>query len=154
MDMLLYTGNLLALAVLWLIVALAYRNFWNAVSDRPAHLPSPIDTDLFADEDPDEEFWLVPTAGSEKTTPAEGLPIRRGVLVGRGSDCDLRVDDPFVSEQHLRVFGGRRACLVEDLESANGYSVEGKETRGDAILKEGQWFSIGELTVRVERRRN
>lgn len=153
MDMLTYTGNLLGLALLWLLVALAYRTFWEAM-EEPTTLPHPTDTDLFADEDPDEDFWLVPTTGSDKVTPPQGVPVGRGVLIGRGPGCGLRFDDPFISERHLRVSAGRRACLVEDLESANGYTVEGKPAKGDSIVKEGQWFTVGELSVRVERRRN
>lgn len=148
MEFLLYIGNLLALALLWFIVVLAYRTFWRSLAAGPSEGP------LFADLDPDEQFWLVPTAGAANVSPSDGIPLGQGALLGRGEACHMRIEDPFVSDEHLRVSSSRWACLVEDLDSANGYLVEGRPTRGESVLKEGQWFSVGEVTIRIERRPN
>lgn len=151
MESLLTVGNLLSLVLLWLIVALAYRSLERAFQHA---LPesSPTEDLRFADLAPNEEFWVVPSEGSLLASPAQGAPVRDGLLLGRGPSCGLRIDDPFVSETHLRVSGGSRACLVEDLGSANGYAVEEQSRRGETVLKEGQWFSLGETTFRIERR--
>jgi hypothetical protein len=50
-------------------------------------------------------------------------------LIGRSRECDVRVREPFVSRQHLRVsFDGGRWWL-KDLETMSGSYVEGKAIR-------------------------
>ncbi len=50
-------------------------------------------------------------------------------VVGRSSGCDVRVRQPFVSRQHLRVeFDGER-WWIEDLRTLSGTYVDGKAIR-------------------------
>ena len=50
----------------------------------------------------------------------------RGLLVGRDSGCDVAVENPGVSSQHLRVLKGRNEkYFVEDLNSKNGTFLNG-----------------------------
>ncbi len=46
------------------------------------------------------------------------------VLVGRGDGCDVAVDDPRVSQQHLRI-RYRGGWFVQDLDSTNGSWLDG-----------------------------
>ena len=58
----------------------------------------------------------------------EQLPLAPpGIVIGRGNDADLRIDDPGVSRQHIEIrveeaqdLGGRRGSRVHDLGSTNG----------------------------------
>lgn len=46
-------------------------------------------------------------------------------VFGQDSDCDVQVEDPYVSNRHARVFeDGNGAVWVEDLGSTNGAFVE------------------------------
>ena len=63
-----------------------------------------------------------------------------GIVVGRGEEADLAVDDPAVSSRHARVAAGPDGGFhIEDLESTNGTFVAGRRVRlaplssGDAI---------------------
>lgn len=82
-----------------------------------------------------------------------------GMVVGRGTDADLRINDPGVSRRHIEfavVAGasGRREDLridVRDLGSTNGMLVDDqKVTR--AAVRDGSTIRVGNttLTVRVE----
>ena len=51
------------------------------------------------------------------------VPASGSVTIGRGDDCELRVDDPMVSHRHLIVRGAVSSVVVEDLGSSNGTFV-------------------------------
>jgi hypothetical protein len=80
--------------------------------------------------------------------------LAAGVLVGRGSDCDVRVDDPGVSRQHaeFRVLGeGSDAdVVVVDLGSTNGTVVDGTRV-AQAPVRQGTTVTIGSTTITVHR---
>ncbi|MGI8576533.1 MAG: FhaA domain-containing protein [Nocardioidaceae bacterium] len=69
-----------------------------------------------------------------------------GLIIGRGSDADLRVDDPGVSRRHveMRVQPGADAPVVSvvDLGSTNGTTVNGRRAQ-HAILVDGSVVQIG-----------
>jgi Protein of unknown function (DUF3662)/FHA domain len=75
-----------------------------------------------------------------------------GVVVGRGSEADLRINDPGVSRRHaeFRVAGGRGvpSVSVADLGSTNGTLVDGRRVT-EAELDDGSTVRVGntELTV-------
>ena len=103
------------------------------------------------------------TAGVSRTTEAPAylevngqvVPVRAaGVVVGRGTDCDVRIDDPSVSRNHVefRVLGeGREAdVVVVDLHSTNGTLVDGN-TVAHAPVHDGTQVVIGSTTITVRR---
>jgi len=75
-----------------------------------------------------------------------------GLVVGRGTDADLRINDPGVSRRHIE-FGVEQAghelrVEVHDLGSTNGMLVDGhKVTR--AGLHDGSQVKIGTTTMTV-----
>ncbi len=77
----------------------------------------------------------------------ERLPLAApGIVVGRGNDADLRVNDPGVSRRHVEFrvtedAGGPRVS-VHDLGSTNGVLVNGRRVE-DATLSDGAEIRIG-----------
>ena len=53
-----------------------------------------------------------------RTTPLDG-----STTLGRGVECELRLDDTYVSQQHARIFDRGGNWYVEDLGSTNGTFV-------------------------------
>jgi hypothetical protein len=86
----------------------------------------------------------------------ERLPLSApGVIIGRGNDADLRVNDPGVSRRHaeIRVVSddaGDRIS-VHDLGSTNGVLVNGKQVE-NAALADGAVIRIGNTTVTLHQK--
>lgn len=84
----------------------------------------------------------------------ETLPLSPpGVVIGRGNDADLRIDDPGVSRRHIEIrveeaqdLGGSPRISVHDLGSTNGMSVNGKRVE-QATLADGATIRIGNTTM-------
>jgi FHA domain-containing protein len=74
-------------------------------------------------------------------------PLGRPVTtIGRGSDADLRIDDPGISRRHAEIrVQGDRAVLV-DLGSTNGSVVDGQQVQ-QAELRDGSRVVLGSTTV-------
>jgi Protein of unknown function (DUF3662)/FHA domain len=106
---------------------------------------------------------------SQRGQPASDTTIRRsglvlevngtrhplappGLVIGRGSDADLRINDPGISRTHaqIRVTGTEPALQVDivDLGSTNGILVNGQKVR-HAVLGEGSRIEIGSTRMLV-----
>jgi hypothetical protein len=77
-------------------------------------------------------------------------PLARAVTrLGRGTDVDIRIDDPGVSRHHAEVLLGREV-LLRDLGSTNGTYVDGVQV-GESVLHDGAVIQLGgtRLTFRA-----
>jgi hypothetical protein len=75
-----------------------------------------------------------------------------GLVIGRGSDADLRINDPGISRAHaqIRVIGTEPSQQIDivDLGSTNGILVNGQKVR-HAVLAEGSRIEIGSTRMLV-----
>jgi len=76
-----------------------------------------------------------------------------GIVVGRGTEADLRINDPGVSRRHaeIRVDAHGRSGIdvsVVDLGSTNGMLVNGHRVQ-QAALEDGATIKLGNTTMRV-----
>jgi hypothetical protein len=67
--------------------------------------------------------------------------VRAITLLGRGTDADIRVEDPGVSRKHCEIVVGNPA-LVRDLRSTNGTFVDGEKI-DEFALEDGSVVKIG-----------
>ena len=75
------------------------------------------------------------------------LPDGKDLTVGRGADCDVRLDDAESSRQHARFTTRADRPHIEDLDSKNGVFLNGR-TILESVLSEGDQILIGcTLTV-------
>src|SRR3954451_3704947 len=78
-----------------------------------------------------------------------------GLVLGRGSEADLRINDPGVSRRHVefRVSGDRDnpSVTVADLGSTNGTLVDGRRVK-EAEVRDGATVRISSTDVRVRYR--
>lgn len=70
------------------------------------------------------------------------LPLGRFV-VGRGSDCELALDDPMVSRRHAELVVRTDGVTVRDLGSRNGVLVNDEPVEGERKLEDGDRILIG-----------
>ena len=75
-----------------------------------------------------------------------------GLVVGRGTDADLRINDPGVSRRHAEIqiviTGQEVSVSVVDLGSTNGIVVDGRRTN-HAMLRDGSEIRLGNTTLRI-----
>lgn len=74
-----------------------------------------------------------------------------GLVIGRGSEADLRINDPGVSRRHLQLAVSADGVEAVDLGSTNGILVDGTKV-SRARLADGATVKIGhtEMVVRIE----
>ncbi len=76
--------------------------------------------------------------------------LPRGVtVVGRGSDCGIRISDTAASRKHLEIVWDGEAGLARDLGSTNGSKIEGQRFR-EAKLEAGTVITIGQTPLRFQ----
>lgn len=62
--------------------------------------------------------------------------LERPRLIGRSSDCDIRIDDPAFAERHARIELRGGEVTLRDLGAGEGSVVNGEPVR-DAVLRPG-----------------
>jgi len=70
------------------------------------------------------------------------------LIIGRGSESDMRIENPALSRKHAVVSDHGTSVLVEDLDSTNGVFVAGTRVP-KAKLRNGDEFTIGDSVIRV-----
>ncbi len=76
-----------------------------------------------------------------------GLKVR--TTIGRGSECDLVLDEPEMSRQHACIESTGSGIYLRDLGSANGTYVNGVAVR-DAVLKPGDQIAFDQNRFLLE----
>jgi hypothetical protein len=105
---------------------------------------------------PDPTETQVRRATATLDINGERLPLAPpGIVVGRGNDADLRVNDPGVSRRHVEFrvtedADGPRVS-VHDLGSTNGVLVNGRRVE-DATLADGAEIRIGNTVLTLHQR--
>jgi hypothetical protein len=81
--------------------------------------------------------------GGDQRTYELQTPV---TLLGRGTDCDLRLVDPGVSRHHAELRVENDQVVLVDLGSTNGTFVNGQPVRR-VVLSDGSHVSLGRTTL-------
>ena len=73
------------------------------------------------------------------------------MAVGRAPECEIRLDDTYVSQQHARIFGKSGAWYVEDLGSTNGTFVNDQKLAAPAKVEAGDRIRVGTTVLELKR---
>lgn len=69
------------------------------------------------------------------------VPVRGRLTIGRGSECDLALDEPEMSRRHALIENNGDGIYLRDLGSSNGTFVNGVQVR-DAVLHPGDQIAF------------
>ena len=88
---------------------------------------------------------LFMTVVSPESFATVSLPTKGILLIGRGAEAEVRIDDPLASRVHCRLHVADGSVEVEDLESANGTLLRNQALQPGvrAPLVPGDALSIG-----------
>lgn len=87
---------------------------------------------------------IVITSGDQVTRYSQAR-----VIIGRGKEADLRVDDANVSRKHAAIYWNNGRLMIDDLGSTNGTMVNGYPVTR-TVLRPSDVVAIGESRLTVE----
>ncbi len=82
--------------------------------------------------------------------PGASWDVRDGATMGRSDNADIRVDDPFASSAHARIFTRGDFMWIEDMGSTNGTYLNGRTLRSAERLKMADIVRIGDSEYRYQ----
>jgi hypothetical protein len=149
--------KVLFLALLWVFIASAVSVIRSDLFGRTVPLP----------DQPGAQELEQPLPPPKKTKRTRGAPriltITQGsqagqsadladgvILIGRGADAQLNLDDDYVSTRHARVVSGENGIYLEDLGSTNGSYVNGQRITNPTTITLSDTLRIGRTTMKLE----
>lgn len=82
--------------------------------------------------------------------PGTVFDLADGATMGRSDHAEIRIDDPFASSAHARIFARGDYMHVEDMGSTNGTYLNGRQLRGPERLKPADVIRIGDSEYRYQ----
>ena len=73
------------------------------------------------------------------------------LLIGRGTDAAIRLDDDYVSTRHARIARSGEQWFVEDLGSTNGTYVGARRITQPTVLGLGSQVRIGKTILELRK---
>jgi hypothetical protein len=143
----------LYLFLLW-VVRSAMRDLarygGSAAAAEPVETPGPrrrerSDPGMRAGVSP--RLQVVAAMGHE---PGTTFDVGEGATFGRSDGADIRVDDPFASSAHARIFDRGGFMYLEDMGSTNGTYLNGRQVKTAERLKMADTIRIGDSEYRYE----
>ena len=90
---------------------------------------------------------VVEGANAGETASLDHAPL----VIGRGSDAAIRLDDDYVSTRHARIASSGDQWFVEDLGSTNGTYIGSHRLTQPTTLTVGSRVRIGKTTLELKK---
>ncbi|MFN8105870.1 MAG: FHA domain-containing protein [Acidimicrobiia bacterium] len=79
------------------------------------------------------------------------MPLRHDLVIGRGDDCGLQLQDPHASSHHARVTARGDDFFIEDTGSTNGTYVNRRRIGEPTRIRRGDNVQVGQTVMEVAR---
>ncbi|MGH8952452.1 MAG: FHA domain-containing protein [Acidimicrobiia bacterium] len=84
-----------------------------------------------------------------ETQQGTELEVEDVTVLGRSSEADVLLDDPYASEFHMRLVAGENGMVLHDLGSTNGTYVNGRRVTAPTTLRRGDNIQVGKTVMEV-----
>ena len=144
------------IAVIYLFLLWVVRSAWHDLrGPAPSTYPPPADaTGLLSASQGSR-----PATGDAPRLVVERAPghdagmiydLGGGAVLGRGSQAEIRLEDPVASGRHARIFAQGDVMVIEDLQSTNGTYLNEELLDGPRPLHAGDRVRIGDSEFTYE----
>jgi hypothetical protein len=114
---------------------------------KPAKPPKPARTLRRGSRHAPRSLVVVDGPDKGQSAPLSEQPI----LIGRGADAAIRLDDDYVSTRHARVASNGEQWFVEDLGSTNGTYLGHQRVTTPTPLTMGTPIRVGKTVLELRR---
>jgi hypothetical protein len=95
---------------------------------------------------------VVVRAGQSGVAAGKIFPLGPSNILGRSlENCEIALNDSFLSAQHARLELQGDTWVLEDMRSTNGTFVNEMEVRDSTIVEEGDIIRVGRVEMRLTR---
>lgn len=155
-DLLVLLVKILFLAGLWLLILFTGSVIQSDLFGRkmsPDGNVAAQDLSPFASLKRRRDARRMPTRLRITEGKQEGLVLNLedAIKIGRSSDCQLILDDDFVSTRHARIYRDGARYLVEDLGSTNGTYMNDERITVPTPFTLSDTLRIGRTLMNVEK---
>lgn len=85
-----------------------------------------------------------------ETQQGTEVEVSSATVMGRSSEADLMLDDPYASDFHMRLVAQEsNGLMLHDLGSTNGTYVNGRRVTAPTQLRKGDTIQIGKTVMEV-----
>jgi hypothetical protein len=77
------------------------------------------------------------------------LDVTDVTVLGRSSETDVVLDDPYASDFHMRLVAQDEGLMLHDLGSTNGTYVNGRRVTAPTQLRRGDTIQVGKTVMEV-----
>lgn len=96
----------------------------------------------------DKPHWLtIRTPGADVTEFPLG---ERSIVIGRSAACDLTLESPYVSRQHLRLDPQAEDWMLTNLSRTNPVVVNGQRVEGQRVLRPGDEIHVADIALEFQ----
>jgi pSer/pThr/pTyr-binding forkhead associated (FHA) protein len=93
---------------------------------------------------------IVVRAGPSGVAVGKVFPLAPSTIIGRSiENCEIALNDTFLSSQHARLELRGDEWVLEDLRSTNGTFVNEVEVRGPVTVEDGDIIRVGRVEMRL-----
>ena len=87
---------------------------------------------------------------TDGNTTEKTAAVRTKIILGRGNDCDVQINDKSVSKHHLEISLQADGLYMKDLGSSNGTQSNGTPVTESTPVRTGDLLELGYSKVTVE----
>ncbi len=146
-----FSIDILVLLLRVAVVLLLYFFLWQVLRFVMRDLRTGGQTASAASASPYGQLMVL-RAGTTGVPAGKHFPLGPSNIIGRSMEnCEIALNDSFLSSQHARLELQGNSWVLEDLNSTNGTFVNEIEVRDAASVEEGDIIRVGRVEMRIIR---